>query len=129
MNRLRLAGVLAVLVVLGAQPARAESMEAGKAFTKGTRGLINLVTGWVEIPKRIHETTIESGAAAGFTWGLLRGLGRGFIRTAAGAYELVTFPFPAPLPSSNPPRTPISPSTVTPRLCAASTAARVTLTL
>lgn len=96
MNRLRLAGVLAVLVVLGAQPARAESMEPGKAFTKGTRGLINLVTGWVEIPKRIHETTIESGAAAGFTWGLLRGLGRGFIRTAAGAYELVTFPFPAP---------------------------------
>jgi len=44
----------------------------------------------------IQETTQTSGAAAGFTWGLLRGIGRGFIRTAAGAYEFFTFPFPAP---------------------------------
>jgi putative exosortase-associated protein (TIGR04073 family) len=50
----------------------------------------------VEIPKRIQETSQDSGAAAGFTWGLLRGLGHGFIRTAAGGYELITFPFPAP---------------------------------
>jgi len=50
----------------------------------------------VEIPKRVLETTEASGAATGFTWGTLRGLGHGFIRTAAGAYELATFPFPAP---------------------------------
>ena len=79
-----------------AGPVWAESMEAGKAFTKLTRGFVNIITGWVEIPKRIQETTQTSGAAAGFTWGLLRGLGHGFIRTAAGAYEFVTFPFPAP---------------------------------
>ena len=77
-------------------PAHAESMEAGKAMTKLTRGLINIVTGWVEIPKRVQETSYESGAAAGYTWGILRGIGHAFIRTAAGAYELVTFPFPAP---------------------------------
>jgi putative exosortase-associated protein (TIGR04073 family) len=71
-------------------------MDAGSAFTKLTRGAVNLVTGWVEIPKRVQETSGTDGAAAGFTWGLLRGLGHGFIRTAAGAYELVTFPFPAP---------------------------------
>ncbi len=58
--------------------------------------MINLVTGWLDIPKRVHETTVESGVMSGFTWGLLRGLGHGFIRTAAGGYELVTFPFPAP---------------------------------
>ena len=74
----------------------AESMEAGKAVTKLTRGFVNTITGWVEIPKRINETTQTSGAAAGFTWGLVRGLGYGFVRTAAGLYELVTFPFPAP---------------------------------
>jgi putative exosortase-associated protein (TIGR04073 family) len=93
-----LRGVLALFVlVFAAHPSvQAEPMEAGKAFTKLTRGFVNLITGWVEIPKRIHETTQTSGAAAGFTWGLLRGLGRGFIRTAAGAYEFVTFPFPAP---------------------------------
>ena len=90
--------LVVALVFIGsaAAPAFAEGMEAGKGFTKLTRGVVNLVTGWVEIPKRIHETSIQSGAAAGFTWGLLRGVGYGFIRTAAGAYEVVTFPFPAP---------------------------------
>jgi len=76
--------------------ASAEPMEANQAFTKLTRGFVNAITGWVEIPKRIHETTQVSGPAAGFTWGLLRGVGHGFIRTAAGVYELFTFPFPAP---------------------------------
>ena len=96
-NSAALGGVVAMLLVLGAAtPASAEDMEAGKAFTKLTRGFVNIVTGWVEIPKRIQETSQQSGAAAGFTWGLLRGLGHGFIRTAAGCYEFFTFPFPAP---------------------------------
>ena len=88
--------VLAAVLAVGSVPACAEPMDAGKAVTKGTRGVVNLVTGWVEIPKRIQETTTASGAAAGFTWGLLRGLGYGFVRTAAGVYEILTFPFPAP---------------------------------
>ncbi len=87
---------LGLAILTGAGRAFAEPMDAGKAFTKLTRGAINLVTGWVEIPMRIQETSVESGAAAGWTWGLLRGLGHGFIRTAAGGYELVTFLFPAP---------------------------------
>ncbi|MBI1991869.1 MAG: exosortase system-associated protein, TIGR04073 family [Candidatus Omnitrophica bacterium] len=89
--------LLAALVLLVSVPrASAESMDSGKAFTKFTRGFVNIVTGWVEIPKRIQETSQASGAFAGFTWGVLRGIGYGFIRTAAGGYELVTFPFPAP---------------------------------
>ena len=89
--------IVACLTLAPVQTAHAESsMDAGKAFTKLGRGAVNLFTGWVEIPKRIHETSIQSGAATGFTWGLLRGLGYGFIRTAAGGYELITFPFPAP---------------------------------
>ena len=67
-----------------------------ESMNKLVRGLTNLVTGWVEVPKRVNETTIQSGALPGFTWGLLRGFGHGFIRTAGGAYEIVTFPFPAP---------------------------------
>ena len=88
--------LVAFLVLASAAPASAEPMDAGKAFTKFTRGFINIVTGWVEIPKRVQETSQQSGAAAGFTWGLLRGFGHGFIRTAAGFYEFFTFPFPAP---------------------------------
>ena len=90
-------GLLAALGVLaGAAPASAGPMDASKAFTKLARGCINIVTGWVEIPKRVSETSQISGSAAGFTWGILRGIGHGFIRTAAGFYELFTFPFPAP---------------------------------
>ncbi|MBI4340825.1 MAG: exosortase system-associated protein, TIGR04073 family [Candidatus Omnitrophica bacterium] len=77
-------------------PSSAEPMDGGKGFTKLTRGATNTVTGWVEIPKRIQETTQASGALAGFTWGLMRGFGYGFVRTAAGLYEVFTFPFPAP---------------------------------
>lgn len=79
-----------------APAASAEPMDAGKGFGKLTRGAINVVTGWVEIPKRVQETSEISGTTAGFTWGVLRGIGYGFIRTAAGVYELCTFPFPAP---------------------------------
>ncbi len=90
--------VILVGVVTACQPVWAASTEvhSGGAMTKLGRGFVNLVTGWVEIPKRIHETSESQGTAAGITWGLLRGLGHGFIRTAAGAYEILTFPFPAP---------------------------------
>lgn len=73
-----------------------ETEAAGSPLAKLSRGGLNFFTGWLEIPKRIHETSQNSGATVSFTWGLLRGLGYGFVRTAAGAYEIVTFPFAAP---------------------------------
>ena len=88
--------LISLILTCSAPSAHAEPMDAGKAFTKLGRGAVNLFTGWVEIPKRIQETSLVSGAWSGFTWGLLRGLGYGFIRTAAGGYEVITFPFPAP---------------------------------
>lgn len=92
-----MAGLLVVMAA--ASPAQAEPAAAGSANNAGTkimRGASNTLTGWVEIPKRINETWEQSGPGTGLTWGLLRGIGHGFIRTAAGLYELVTFPFPAP---------------------------------
>jgi len=101
------AGSAAVFAAPAAAGALAAGTEVGTAslgpvfswrgaLNKLARGVTNLVTGWVEVPKRVQETTGTSGAAAGFTWGLLRGAGHGFVRTAAGVYETVTFPFPAP---------------------------------
>ena len=87
---------LLVAALVGLAPGPAHAAESGKAFTKLTRGLVNLVTGWVEIPKRVMETSQQSGYWTGFTWGIVRGIGYAFVRTAAGGYELVTFPFPAP---------------------------------
>ncbi len=95
----RIARGLLVGIALWLAAASAEAADApktGSAFTKLTRGFVNLVTGWVEIPKRVLETSAQSGYWSGFTWGILRGIGYGFVRTAAGGYELITFPFPAP---------------------------------
>lgn len=99
MRRAAASGLLVGLTLLfgsGYAMAQTEPMDSGKAFTKLTRGFINTITGWVEVPKRVQETSAASGPLAGFTWGLLRGFGYGFIRTAAGLYEVFTFPFPAP---------------------------------
>jgi putative exosortase-associated protein (TIGR04073 family) len=74
----------------------ATAMRAGGAMQKLGRGVVNVFSGWVEIPQRITETSHDQGTAAGLTWGLLRGLGYGLVRTAAGFYEVITFPFPAP---------------------------------
>ena len=95
--RAPLAPLVALTLLAGPSPVSAgERMDAGEAFTKLTRGAVNVLTGWVEIPKRVLETSQASGPATGFTWGTLRGFGYGFIRTAAGFYEVFTFPFPAP---------------------------------
>ncbi len=89
--------VIAAAIWLIAGTAHADmQMESGGAVKKLGRGLVNIVTGWVEVPKRITETAHSQGTAAGLTWGLLRGLGYGLVRTVAGLYEVVTFPFPAP---------------------------------
>ncbi|MBI4355454.1 MAG: exosortase system-associated protein, TIGR04073 family [Candidatus Omnitrophica bacterium] len=78
---------------------RSEAAEwgtSGQIFGKLGRGAVNLVTGWVEVPKKSRETMETSGPFIGLTWGVLRGIGYGAVRTAAGLYEVVTFPFPAP---------------------------------
>lgn len=85
-----------MLSVSAGPTAAAQPLDSEKALTKLTRGVVNILTGWVEIPKRLMETTQISGPAAGFTWGILRGAGHGFIRTTTGLYEMFTFPFPAP---------------------------------
>lgn len=60
------------------------------------RGVVNTMTGWVEIPKNIYETSVETTVLNGVTIGTIRGLGLGIVRTGCGVYEIVTFPFPCP---------------------------------
>ena len=88
--------MVAALCLIGGTAHAEMQMQSGGAAKKLGRGLVNLITGWVEVSKRITETAREKGTAAGLTWGLIRGIGYGFVRTAAGLYEVVTFPFPAP---------------------------------
>lgn len=60
------------------------------------RGAINIVTCPVEIGRDIHNTTEEKNLLAGWTIGLVQGLGEGFIRFAAGVIDVLTFPFNFP---------------------------------
>lgn len=60
------------------------------------RGVANVITGWVEIPKNVYDTTQDENIFMGLTIGLAKGLGMSVIRTGAGIYDAVTFPFPIP---------------------------------
>ncbi|MBU0570760.1 MAG: exosortase system-associated protein, TIGR04073 family [Candidatus Omnitrophica bacterium] len=60
------------------------------------RGLANILTGWVELPKNIYDTSVEDNVLAGITMGLAKGIGMFIVRTGAGVYEVVMFPFPIP---------------------------------
>ncbi len=60
------------------------------------RGLANILTGWVELPKNIYDVSVEENPLAGLTIGLAKGIGMTIVRTGAGIYEVVTFPFPIP---------------------------------
>ncbi|MEA3305453.1 MAG: exosortase system-associated protein, TIGR04073 family [Candidatus Omnitrophota bacterium] len=60
------------------------------------RGLANILTGWIELPKNVYDTSVEDSPLAGLTIGLAKGVGMTIVRTGAGIYEIVTFPFPIP---------------------------------
>lgn len=68
----------------------------GKMQNKLGRGLANVFTGFVEVPKNISREWRKSDPATGVIVGGVKGVGWGFTRFATGAYETVTFPVPTP---------------------------------
>ena len=70
--------------------------EAQTPFNKFGRGLTNLFTGWIEVPKNIYDITVEKNFLLGITIGLIEGIGMFIIRTGCGVYEIVTFFVPVP---------------------------------
>jgi len=84
--------LVAVVTILS----MATSCYAQDAGKKLMRGLANIVTGWVELPKNIYDTSVEDNIFSGLTIGLAKGVGMTIVRTGAGIYETVTFPFPIP---------------------------------
>ena len=83
---------IGILIILNmASPSFAQ--DPGK---KLGRGLVNILTGWVELPKNIYQTSTESNFFSGITVGLVKGLGMTVVRTGAGIYDTATFPFSLP---------------------------------
>ncbi|MDD5439271.1 MAG: exosortase system-associated protein, TIGR04073 family [Candidatus Omnitrophica bacterium] len=85
--------VIVVLLMVFMLASSSYAQDPGK---KLMRGLANILTGWVELPKNIYETSVEDNVFSGLTIGLAKGIGMTIVRTGAGIYETVTFPFPIP---------------------------------
>ena len=69
-----------------------ERYSDGDPGRKLGRGVSNIATGLLEIPKSIHVVNQEHGGVAALTWGTVRGLQRTVVREATGVYEVFTFP-------------------------------------
>lgn len=59
--------------------------------TKAGRGLANMTTGWLELPKQIYTTSKEDGVAKGILIGPFKGIGMTIARTVVGVGEFATF--------------------------------------
>ena len=89
---------LAVLLAglsLGAAGTR-DRTQGQKVLGKLGRAVVNVATGWMELPREVYFTTKDKHLGAGLTLGLMTGVGVAAVRTVAGAFELVTFPFAVP---------------------------------
>ena len=60
------------------------------------RGVTNVLTGWIELPKQIHLGRQEENPVAGLGWGFFKGAGLALLRSGVGLYEALTFPLPYP---------------------------------
>ena len=83
--------VVLALVVGSVAPAFAQDVGH-----KLGRGLVNVGTGWIELPKGIRDGSQQEHPLVGVTTGLFKGLGLGLLRTGVGVLEVITFPFPWP---------------------------------
>ena len=58
------------------------------------RGLSNVVFGIAELPVQIARVNEREGNSAALSYGVVRGLGRTYMRFHAGLWEMFSFPFP-----------------------------------
>lgn len=96
-----LAIALFVGMVAGAQAQRYgdEYRDAscfGQMGHKLGRGLVNICTSCVEIPKHISMEWRKTDPCTGIVVGGVEGIGWCCVRVAVGAYDVVTFPVPVP---------------------------------
>jgi putative exosortase-associated protein (TIGR04073 family) len=58
------------------------------------RGISNVVFGIAELPVTIARINEHEGNSAAAGYGVVRGLGRSYLRFHAGLFEIFSFPFP-----------------------------------
>jgi len=60
------------------------------------RGVVNTLTGWVELPKNMYMTSVDDNPLSSIGIGVVNGIKWMIVRTAVGVYETLTFPIPVP---------------------------------
>jgi len=101
MRQRRGIGVVLVLSIVGFSVASTNAF-AQDPIHKAGRGLGNLVTCWIEVPKNLHLGTQEDNPLLGAGWGLLKGGGLAATRLVVGVYEAVSFLIPYPTGYASP---------------------------
>ena len=98
MSKILLTTLLIILIISISSPVFAqETSTIKKISNKLVRGVINTITGWVEIPKNIYEIGSETGNPInGLLYGAQKGIGMSIVRTGTGLYDIVSFAFPWP---------------------------------
>ena len=84
------------LLVVGMQGSIAGTAWAQDPIHKMGRGIVNVLTGWIEVPKQMQLGSQESNPVSGVGMGLLKGAGLTLLRGGVGIFEAVTFPIPYP---------------------------------
>ncbi len=59
--------------------------------TKMGTGVINTVTSWVDLPRKVTEVSAEKNVLMGATFGLSEGIATGLARGISGVYDVATF--------------------------------------
>ncbi len=67
------------------------------------RGIANVAFAAVELSINPTEINEREGNAAGFSYGVVKGVGRFFFRIGMGVYDIATFPIPTYKGSYRPP--------------------------
>ena len=97
--------VCAAVLVVGAASAVAagtidetagETSHVSGSLRKLGRGVANIVTCPIELPRTIENVALKDGYVAGATVGILQGVWRTVLRGVAGVFEVVTFPAEIP---------------------------------
>ena len=86
-------GTWSLLLLLALALAPPQARAADDAVTKLGRGMANVAFGWGEYIRQMEIVGREKGAGQGVFVGFIRGTCWTILRTGAGVYEIVTFPF------------------------------------
>lgn len=94
--------VCAVVLVGGVASAAAmDETQGGPSYVSGSlgklgRGIANVATCPIELPRTIEKVTLKDGYVAGATVGILQGAWRTVLRGLVGVFEVITFPAEVP---------------------------------